>query len=180
MSQRRCQCGRLTGTLHCTTSISWRHWRSLWIASGFTAFETPENAGGVHHKGHEEHEGSLNQSANITFQPLEVAIDMEFGFHLRALRVLRGKKQVRQTSPESPPRPPTSRENAPNGLRRALKDHAPRDAAHSPMRPASVTAHLQMRCCCTRPAQESAFSNAQIPPFFTLCDGPKRINCTQA
>lgn len=36
------------------------HWRSLGIASGFTAFETPASAGGMHQEGREDYEGSLN------------------------------------------------------------------------------------------------------------------------
>ena len=37
-----------------------------------------------------------------------------------------------------------------------------------------------MHCNCAHPAQESAFKIAQIPPFYRVGDGPKRIHGTQA
>lgn len=58
-----------------------------------------------------------------------------------------------------------SMENASSGLRRALKDHAPPGTAHAPMRPKSVTAHLQMRCCCTRSAQKVHSTTHKSHPF---------------
>lgn len=107
------------------------HWRSRRIASGFMTFETPENAGGMHHEGQEE---QLRSPSDQQHHEIRTERPMPY----------------------------------------RSKGHAPRGTAHAPMRASSVTFHLQMRGYCDRSAPESAFNNAQIPPFLTLCDGPKR------